>query len=289
MIAGAWNRFVSFAGRLPGILAVTLVVFLLVQGCAPAAASRLKVVTGTSLLDYITREVGGDYVEVVNLIPPAQHPGNFDVKPGDLQKMNGASLLLLHGWPGEGYADKLVATAGTAELTVARVQINGNWMTAPVQSEAAGRVAALLGQVDAANASNYARAAEEYKQRVAAKEAEIREKLAGLDPGAVVSLSSDKQAGFLLWLGFKVAGTYGDAESLTPEIIKTVVDKGRAAGAGIVVDNLQSSPDAGKGVAEELEIKKVTLSNFPGGFEDTETWEKAIDRNVALIIEALSK
>jgi hypothetical protein len=33
----------------------------------------------------------------------------------------------------------------------------------------------------------------------------------------------------------------------------------------------------------------VTLSNFPGGFEGTETWAKAIERNVDLLIAAIRR
>jgi hypothetical protein len=33
----------------------------------------------------------------------------------------------------------------------------------------------------------------------------------------------------------------------------------------------------------------VVLSNFPGGFDNTETWEKAIDYNVELLLAAISR
>jgi zinc transport system substrate-binding protein len=55
------------------------------------------------------------------------------------------------------------------------------------------------------------------------------------------------------------------------------------------VNNLQDGPDAGKGIAQELGVPNLNLSNFPGGLEDTATWEKAIDRNVDLLIIALKK
>jgi zinc transport system substrate-binding protein len=57
----------------------------------------------------------------------------------------------------------------------------------------------------------------------------------------------------------------------------------------LVVNNLQDGKDAGKALAEELGAKNLNLSNFPGGFDDTETWEKAIDRNIELILEAVAQ
>ena len=41
--------------------------------------------------------------------------------------------------------------------------------------------------------------------------------------------------------------------------------------------------------AEELGVAQVTLSNFPGGFPGTGAWEKAIEHNVDLIIQAMGR
>jgi len=42
-------------------------------------------------------------------------------------------------------------------------------------------------------------------------------------------------------------------------------------------------------IAQDIGATQVTISNFPGGFKGTETWEKAIDRNVDLILAALAE
>ena len=42
-------------------------------------------------------------------------------------------------------------------------------------------------------------------------------------------------------------------------------------------------------LAKELGAVQVALSNFPGALEGTETWEKAFERNVALLIDAVKK
>ena len=97
------------------------------------------------------------------------------------------------------------------------------------------------------------------------------------------------QAGFLEWTGFNVVATYGDPESLTAPMIKELVDKGREAKVTLIVDNLQSGQNAGAGIAEELGARRIVLSNFPGGYDNTETWEKAIDRNIELILGAVAQ
>jgi hypothetical protein len=51
---------------------------------------------------------------------------------------------------------------------------------------------------------------------------------------------------------------------------------------------MQSGHDAGAGIAEEMGCTRIILSNFPGGYENTETWEKAIDYNIELILKAIA-
>jgi polysaccharide deacetylase 2 family uncharacterized protein YibQ len=70
---------------------------------------------------------------------------------------------------------------------------------------------------------------------------------------------------------------------------KDLVDTGKATKVTLVIDNLQSAKDAGKGLAQEIGAKNINLSNFPGGFDNTETWEKAIDKNVEFILGEAAK
>ncbi len=258
-------------------------------GCTTENSQKLKVVTSTSLLAYIAQQVGGDRVEVINLIPPAQHPGNFNVRPGDIETLASANLFLLHGWPGEGYADKFIASANNPNLTVVKASVDGNWMIPPIQSAAVDKVAAAFTQIDSKNASAYGKSAEQYKQRISKKEAEIKNKLQKANVSQVNVIASQRQADFLTWAGFNVVANYAGPNVLNPQMVKELVDKGRLAKVTLVIDNLQDGKDAGRAIAEELGAKQINLSNFPGGFENTETWEKAIDRNIELLLQAITK
>ncbi len=269
------------------ILVLGLVSGILFGGCSAESSARLKIVTGTSLMTYVVEQVGGDYVEALNLVPPNQHPGNFDVKPDDIQKLSTAKLFLLHGWPGETYVDKLVAAADNPDLKVVKVIVNGNWMIPSVQSAAADKVMSALSEIDPANATAYQQAADDYKKRIQSKESDIKNKLAGADVSKINVIASARQADFLQWAGFNVVDTFASPQALTPQVVKDLIDKGRAAGVTLVINNLQDGQDAGKSIAEEIGAKNLNLSNFPGGFGDTGTWEKAIDYNVALLLDAL--
>ena len=270
-----------------GILVLSLVISSLLSGCAPAGTLKLKVVTSTSLLASIVERVGDDSVDVVNIIPPAQCPGHFDVKPGDIQELADAGLFLLHGWQGEKFSQDLIASANNPDLTVVKIDVKGNWMTPPVQIEAIDRITAILCQVDAKSSSAYQKSAAELKDKIVAKEAEIEARLDEVNLSSINVMCADMLEGFVQWTGFNIVATYGRPDSFTPQVVKELVDKGIEENVTLIIENMQSGQDAGAGVAEELGCTRIILSNFPGCFENTETWEKAIDLNIELILEAI--
>jgi zinc transport system substrate-binding protein len=269
------------------IVVLSLVLASIVVGCSDKDTDKLKVVTSTSLIASIVERVGGNLVDVVNIIPPAQCPGHFDVKPGDIQKLADADLFLLHGWQGEKFSQELIASANNPDLTVVKIDVPGNWMTPLVQAQATDQIANALCQIDPENNSTYQQSAAEYKNIVEAKEDEVNAKIASANLSAINVLCNEQQAGFVAWIGFNIVATYGDPDSLTPQVVKDLIDQGREANVTLIIDNLQSGKDAGKAIAEEIGCGRITLSNFPGGFDNTKTWEKAIDRNIELILDAV--
>lgn len=270
------------------VLAVILAACLLVGGCASTDTTKLQVVTCTSLLDYIAGQVGGDLVDVTNIIPASQHPGDFDATPGDIRKLADADLFLVHGWPGETFVPGLVEAADNPDLELTTVQVAGNWMTPPVQLAAADLVAEAFIKRDSANEDSYRRAADEYKAAVTAKDTAMRSRLQEAGVAGTPVLCAFWQAGFARWVWFSVVTTYGPAK-LTPQDTRELVDQGREAGVVLMIDNLQDGRDAGKAIAEELGCARVILSNFPGAFDNTEAWEDAFERNIDLILEALER
>lgn len=258
-------------------------------GCSPQNDTRLKVVSSTSLISYLVERIGGDRVNVVNIIPPAQCPGNFDIKPGDVQNLAKADLFLMHGWQGEKFSSELIASARNSKLVVTTLNINGNWMVPSIQIAAAEKVADSLCRIDPPNCEFYSNALTEYKTTINKKELELKSRL---DPAMLSQtnvICADQLEGFIKWMGLNVVAVYGAPETLTPGIVKYLVDKGRQSSVVIIIDNLQSGENAGKGIAEELKCKRVVLTNFPGGFNGTETWEKAIDKDVDVVLKASVK
>jgi zinc transport system substrate-binding protein len=269
------------------VIVLSLVMGMLVGACSSGSTDKLKVMTSTSLMTCIVEQIGSDHVEALNMVPPNQHPGNFDAKPDDIQKLSTAKLFLLHGWPGETYVDKLVAAANNPNLKVVKTPTDGNWMIPWVQSAATDNVLKALSENDPSNADAYQKSADAYKKRIQAKESDIKNKLTGANVSRINVIASARQADFLQWAGFNVVANFASVQALTPHVVKDLVDKGKAGHVTLVINNLQDGQDAGKAIAEEIGAKNINLSNFPGGFSGTETWEKAIDYNITLLLNAI--
>lgn len=81
---------------------------------SPALAQeRLKVIATFSILGDITKEIGGDRVEVATLVGPDGDAHVYQPTPADAQAVAGASLIVANGLGFEGWMDRLVEASGT--------------------------------------------------------------------------------------------------------------------------------------------------------------------------------
>ncbi|MBE0480448.1 MAG: metal ABC transporter substrate-binding protein [Dehalococcoidia bacterium] len=271
---------------------VTLImalVLILSAGCQGTDSSRLGVVTSTSLIASIVERVGGDRVGITNLIPPAQCPGHFDVTPGDVRKLADADIFFYHGWQGETFSEELISSAKNPGLTVVNLQIQGNWLVPGVHLQAIDLITEALAELDPDGSEEYRAAASEYKNSVQAAEVEFRNRLEREHLEDIRILGAEMLDGFLEWTGLDLIATYGRADSLTPQVVRVLVDTAREAQVSLIVDNLQSGQDTGAGMAQDLNCARVVLTNFPGGFPNTDTWEKTVDHNLELILGVLGR
>jgi zinc transport system substrate-binding protein len=103
----------------------------------------------------------------------------------------------------------------------------------------------------------------------------------GLFGKPVIASSMQKEP--LEWMGFRVVGEYGRPEAMSAREVVRLSKIGRDQHAIVVVDNLQSGPDAGKGIAEALGVPHVVLTNFPSEKGYLATLGENVDAVVAAV------
>jgi len=272
-----------------GILAVLfLAILFTLLSCAQPSTD---IMAGSSLIANIIQDVAGDKLETRTLIPPGVCPGHYDVEVSDIEALANSKALFIHD-----YQENFINITGAIEaaenpdLTVTVINVTGNWMVPTVQAEAVDKIAQALGEIDPENAAYYQERAADREQAILAKGEEVKNELESAGVDGVKVLCADMQLGFVQWAGFDVVATFGRPEDLSPADVTQLITEANQASVALVIDNLQSgSATLGAAMEPDIEAIPVTISNFPGGFENTETWEKAIDKNVDLLLEALNE
>jgi len=263
---------------------VCLLAGLALAGCGARPSAKLHVIATTSHLSLLAQDIGGEHVEVVTIIPPGGCPGHYDVRPRDVQAAAVGGLLLKHGW--ETFTDRLVEAAGRKQVKVATIREQGDLMIPTLRAKAAGQVGEALAEADPKHAADYRRRARRLAVDIAA---EGEAALAAARADGLVGLptiAADHQAAFLRWLGLRVVGEYGRPEDLAPKSVQGLLRAARSSGVRLVVDNLQSGPNAGRQMAEQLGAARVTLSDFPGASQHTPDWRSTLRANIAALARA---
>ena len=275
-------------GFLVAVLLGVLVMFLV---RAQHAQPSVDIVGGSAFISNIIQDVAGGKLESRPFIPPGMCPGHYDVKPSDIEALANSKAFFVHNYQ-QNYENVtgLIEAAQNPDLIVTVINITGNWMTPPVQAEAVDEIAQALGELDEEDAAHYQEKAAERVQAILDKGQEVKSILLEAGVEEVKVICAEMQAGFVGWAGFDIVATYGRPEDLSVADVEQLVVEAKEAGVALVIDNLQSGATAtSKIMAQDIGAIQVTISNFPGGFDNTEIWEKAIDKNIDLLLEALDE
>ena len=258
-----------------------------IVGCGQKTTDKLKIVATTTHMESALKEVGGDHIDVRVLISPGGCPGHYDIRPDDVQALAQSAALFVHGY--ERFVPQLLDSVGKPGPQVCEVGIEDNWLVPEVYKQAIGEVARLLSEIDPDHADEYERHREQALDRIAEIADELEKEFGDLGLHGYVVICSEQQSPVLQWMGFEVVATYGRPEEFTPGLMHSLVKTGTMRKVRLVADNLQSGPNAGWQLAKDIRAAHVTLSNFPGGYPNTDGWEECLRDNVRRVLAALEK
>lgn len=245
------------------------------------------VIAGSTQIECVIRGISDSKVTARTLIPPGLCPGHFDVRPSDVETAAKSKMVIVHSWQLEmPSVSGLITSAGLPAERVKVLPIQGNWMIPAVQADAARVLADILSELNPSMAGDCLQRAKNYADAVLRTGVTVKGEIEPVSQG-LKAISSEMQAGFVKWAGFEVVSTFDRPEDLSVADLQRLVDDSKSSGIALIVDNLQSgSTRISEGIIHDTGAEHVVLSNFPGAFPDTETWEKAFRKNVALLTEA---
>jgi ABC-type Zn uptake system ZnuABC Zn-binding protein ZnuA len=165
---------------LPGLLALLLV------GCgqtSPAAPSgRLTVLTSTTVLADLIRNVTGEAADVVSLVPAGGNPFEYEPSPADAITVSTAGVVFVNGLQHEAFLGKLLENAGSSSRRVVTLSDGLETITSSIDHgdhghlfpnsylflnvrnamAYVGKIRDTLSEVDSRNAVTYRANAERY-------------------------------------------------------------------------------------------------------------------------------
>lgn len=225
--------------RLPALVAgFSALALALAAGCDDAGGGtspvgvgggRLKVAATTTMIGDLVRQVGGDRVELVVIMPPGTDPHTYKPSPGDITQLRNASLVFYNGLHLEGtmvdvFEDpkKLAGKSRPVTRGLTDAQLLGGqggpggvhdphvWFDVKLWAHAADVVRAELVAADPAGAADYERRAAELKTRLEALDAHVRAQIASIPKDRRVLITShDAYNYFGAAYGIEVRGLQG--------------------------------------------------------------------------------
>ncbi len=221
---------------------------------------KVHIVTSDTILGEITKQLlPSAKFTVTSIMPSDQCPAHFDISPADIRRVADARLIIdFTTMPPDlkdfsANPDRFIAVSGGSH----------NWMVPDIFIRGVNAIAKRL--MEKLPRDSFAIEANRTAtvMKITRSQKNWRSELskAGIPGHAVVA--SEMQREPLEWMGFRVVATYGRPETLSAGEIAAIVKTAKKQKVILVVDNMQSGPKAGKGIAQTLGVPHVTLSNFP--------------------------
>lgn len=176
-----------------------------------AEAKTLNVVASFGILADVVKNVGGDKINVVSLVPPGGDPHVFEPTPVDAKNIAEADLVFVSGLGFEGWIDRLVEASGykgkpvvvSEGISTHEMEDEGKTVTDPHVWNSAANVGIWIGNIEKALAkadpddSEAFRAnAERYGKEVADLDAYAKKAIAAIPENRRKVLTSHDALGY---------------------------------------------------------------------------------------------
>ncbi len=177
-----------------------------------SAAERTKVVTSFSILADITRQIGGDQVQVINIVGPDSDAHVYETTPDDARHVLEARLVVENGLNFEPWLDRLIKSTGSQAQVVQASQgiiprtleEEGQtipdphaWNSLANAKIYAANIAKALEAVDSGNAQAYHSHLAAYQQQIDALLVDVKKSFAALPAGSRRIVTSHDAFGYL--------------------------------------------------------------------------------------------
>lgn len=299
-----------------GMFRLLACLLLLVTVGFPAAQARLRVVTTTSIVTDLVRQVAGDFAQVEGLMGPGVDPHLYKPTAADIVRLQRAEVIFYNGLMLEGRMTDVFTKLARSKRHVYAVTesipetellqpaaFEGHfdphvWFDVQLWAKCVDTIVEGLAAADAANADAYRRQGEAVRARLATLHAWARAKAEELPAERRVLVTShDAYNYFGRAYGFTVVGLQGISTATEAGLadVARLSDFIRSRGVKAVFVESSVSPatiervarDSGARVGGELFSDAMGEPGQIEGGYNLGTYEGMIKHNLSTIVDAL--
>ncbi len=252
------------------------------------------------IADFV-RQVGGERVRVLTMVPPGASPHTYEPTPAQMRELAHAKALFLNGVGLEFWADKAIEAAGNPDLRVVVLSEGqpilessenaaGNphlWLSPQRAKQYVLRIRDTLIAIDPQGSDLYRANTEHYLAQLNQLDADIRAAVAHFKSREMVTFHAS-WAYFIHDYGLHQAAvleTTPGKEPSAAEVAK-IVEIIKQTGAPAVFAEPQFSPRAAQVIADEAGVPVLTLDPL-GGLPPRETYLKLMYWNLEQLKKGL--
>ncbi len=299
----------------PPVKKAFLISLLGALGTLAASAANLKVAALHPLMADLAKQVGGERVEVFNLVGEGGNPHRFEPRPDDMKKMQSSALVLAGGKKLESYLDRVkAALPGVTVVEVGRTipsltvgkdavysccpahtagSLDPHWWQGVENMRRAARVVAQsLAEKDPDGKDTYMNHAAAYSKQLDELKRWAKSELAKVPRGQRKLVTAHNAfAYFAKEFGFEVIAVAGlsKEQNTAPQDLAKTIASVKESGVRAVFPEEGSSGKSLETIAKATGAKIATPLISDGNGRGKEAgFEGMIRHNVAAITQALA-
>jgi ABC-type Zn uptake system ZnuABC Zn-binding protein ZnuA len=275
------------------------------EPASPSGTSASVILTSTSFLADITRNIAGDRVSVTSLLPVGTDPHSYQPSPQDVTKIAQSQLLIINGADYEHFLEPILENAGgEREVIEASAGINPRaeagsvdphlWLDPNNVIVYVENIREALTHFDPEGAAVYQSNAEAYVAELKRLDAWIVEQVAQIPPERKLLITNHEALGyFAKRYGFTIAGTviesFSSDASPSAQQMAALIDQIKTSGAPAIFLDASDNTTLAQQIADETDVSVVTdlhLESLTDG-PPAATYSDMMKNNVTQIVNAL--
>lgn len=302
--------------KFAGVFLVLALVTSLISGCAAKAGvskedqgKKVTVYTSFYAMYDFTKKIGGDRVDIINLVPPGTEPHEWEPAPRDIAGLANSDVFIYNGAGMEGWVDKVLAAVDNKNLLVVEaakgLKLLKNqgpedlpydphlWLNPMLAKKQLEAIKKALTAADPANQDYYEKNFAENAGKLDELDQEYKAAVAGFKQKDIVV--AHQAFGYLCdAYGLRqvaISGLTADAEP-APGRMAEIAKFARSNKVKYIFFEELSSPKVADVIAREAGVKTAVLNPFEGPGENDRDAEKeyfsVMRANLAALQKALN-